>query len=488
MSKKRKLLSLALITSLTVSSLFFGSTNFIEAQSQSEDATWTKWLQKNAYPIEKLSPSENDLYQDLRFLKKVLKDKQVVLLGESSHGAAEFNSSKVRLIQYLHEELDYDVVAFESGQGEAYASDLNVNQKTPLQTMQDSIFPVWHTKETLPLFEYIQKEKQSKDPLTLSGFDMQPTTPFSNFLKSWFEKIDPSMGEKAYQSEMNFLQYYYGIKTIDQFHQEKASMIANYRDLLQFVTKHQDALSKLDPEHPERVKVTQHVLEDRINSIDKIVEKALLYYKYAMEENIPEAEKYFNELSVLRDEAMAKNLTWLAEELYPNKKIIVWAHNIHIRKANTQTENPVRANVLTMGELIPDRLKKKSYVVGLYMNKGVSALNNQQPAPVRYPHPEGNIESILSKTKHPNLFVDLQHEKNKKGTSWMYTRRQALDWGLWDEQLVPRDQYDGILFINEVKVPTYINPIGQSIQSKKHTDIQSIIRDILNNPPSYSQK
>ncbi|WP_052807169.1 erythromycin esterase family protein [Risungbinella massiliensis] len=488
MSKTRKILSLVLITSLTVSSLFFGSTGSIEAKTKSEESNWTKWLQKNAYKIKQLSPSENDTYQDLRFLKKVLKDKQIVLLGESSHGAAEFNSSKVRLIQYLHKELDYDVVAFESGLGEAYATDLNVKKQTPLQTMQDSIFSIWHAQETLPLFDYIQRERQTNDPLSLSGFDMQPTnTSYSHFLKSWFEKVDPSMGEKAYQSEMEFLYYFSGLKTIDQFQQDKARMIANYQSLLTFLKEHQDELTKLDPEHPERVKVTQHVLEDRINSIDKIVEKILLIAKYS-EENPVEALKYYDELSVLRDEAMAKNLTWLAEELYPNKKIIVWAHNIHIRKVNTQTENPNRTNVVTMGQLMPDRLKKKSYVIGLYMNKGVSALNNQQPAPVRYPHPEGNIESILSKSKHPNLFVDLQHQKNKKGTSWMFTRRQAMDWGLWDEQLVPRDQYDGILFIDEVHIPTYINPIGQSIQSKKQPDIQSIIRDRLNNPPIYSQK
>jgi erythromycin esterase len=118
-----------------------------------------------------------------------------------------------------------------------------------------------------------------------------------------------------------------------------------------------------------------------------------------------------------------------------------------------------------MGQLLPHRMKNKSYVVGLYMNRGVSALNNREPAPVRYPHPEGNLESILEKAGHTNLFVDLLRQGNKPGTKWMYTERQALDWGLWDEKLVPREQYDGILFIDETHMPAYIDNQTKSLKS-----------------------
>ena len=39
----------------------------------------------------------------------------------------------------------------------------------------------------------------------------------------------------------------------------------------------------------------------------------------------------------IRDNAMADNLTFLANDLYAGKKIIVWAANIHVRHANDQT-------------------------------------------------------------------------------------------------------------------------------------------------------
>lgn len=37
-----------------------------------------------------------------------------MLLGEASHGVAESNWAKVRLIKFLHQQLGFDVVAFES--------------------------------------------------------------------------------------------------------------------------------------------------------------------------------------------------------------------------------------------------------------------------------------------------------------------------------------------------------------------------------------
>lgn len=492
MTKVKSIKSLILIATLALSTVLPVSMGTVHAKSD-DQSEWSKWVQHHGKPITQLTLQEHDQFKDMHFLKKTLKDKRIVFLGESSHGAAEFNSVKARMIQYLHEELDYDVIAFESGLGEAHTADVNAYQNSPLQTMQNSIFGIWHSQETLPLFDYLKKEKTTKDPLILAGIDPQPMGNYQNYLKELFSKVDPVMGDKAYQLESKFLQYLYGpTSDLNQFRQEKASMIQEYKELQQFLMEHQEQIEKLNPKHPEQVKVIHYALQDRIKSVEHMVEAYMLVNKYYNEGNYEEAAKYYRISSELRDQAMADHLTWLTEELYPNKKIIVWAHNIHIRKANTKVINPNRLPVLTLGQLLPDRLKKKSYVLGLYMNQGVSALNNREPAPVRFPHPEGNVESILSSSSHKNIFVDLQGQKQKKGTSWMFTERQALDWGLWDESFVPRDQYDGILLINETHMPTYIpeKPTQSifAIQSKRSIDFQGTILERLNLPVPKMEK
>lgn len=479
MSQRKSMRSLILVTSLALSTVLPLNVETVHAKAD-ESSEWSKWVQNHGNPITQLSPKNHDKFKDLRFLKKTLKDKRIVFLGESSHGAAEFNSVKARMVQYLHEELDFDVIAFESGLGEAHAADVKALQNSPLQTMQNSIFPIWHTKETLPLFDYLKKEKTTKDPLALAGFDMQPMGNYQHYLKDLFSKIDPVIAEKAYQLETKFLQYCYDpTADPDKFRQEKKQIIQDYKELQQFVAKHQKQIKKLNPQQPNQGKVIHYALQDRIESVEHVVESYMLFNKYTQEENYEEASKYYKIANELRDKAMAKHITLLAEELYPNKKIIIWAHNIHNRKANTEAINPNRPSVLTMGQLLPDRIKKKSYVVGLYMNQGVSALNNREPAPVRYPHPEGNLEKILSSASHKNVFVDLQGQKKNKGTSWMFTERQALDWGLWDETFVPRDQYDGILLVNETHMPTYISDKPMQSFSAKSNSPQNLSKTMI---------
>lgn len=55
-----------------------------------------------------------------------------------------------------------------------------------------------------------------------------------------------------------------------------------------------------------------------------------------------------------------------------------------------------------------------------------------------------------------------------------------LDWGLWDERLVPREQYDGILFIDEVQIPQYIeNPTGEMQTQKEAVSRTLVQKEIL---------
>ncbi|MCH5585651.1 erythromycin esterase family protein [Shimazuella sp. AN120528] len=428
-----------------------------QAQAENpENPKWQKWLKMNSHPIEKTRPEVGDYYRDLRFLDQVLKNKRIVFLGESSHGAAEFNSTKVRLVQYLHEKQGYQVLAFESGLGELFAVDAQIDKQAAVQSMKDGLFDIWQTKEGLPLFEYIKKNSTTQNRLQLAGMDMQPVGSYGTFLSNWFQKIDPQMGKLAKRTEERFAESLQQ-SDIEAFHHDQQKMIGAYQTLYQFTKRHEKKLSQIYPNSPNLLKGTQYVLQDRIHSVTKVMPFYVSYNNYLQAGNKPLANKAFDDYYVARDQAMSKNLVWLTETLYPNQKIIVWAHNLHIRKNNPQTQNPNRRSVNSLDHLLPAKIRQQSYIIGLYMNRGVSALNDRKPLKVQYPHPIGTVESILSKAGYPNLFVDLSRAKKREETSWMYTKRGILDWGGWDEQLVPKDQYDGILFIDQVHMPHYLS-------------------------------
>lgn len=89
---------------------------------------WKRWAADHAYALHTIQPESwssnggsigQDKFSDLDILIPLLADKRIVYLGENSHGVAEFNLVKTRLIQYMHQTLGFNIVAFESGLGDA---------------------------------------------------------------------------------------------------------------------------------------------------------------------------------------------------------------------------------------------------------------------------------------------------------------------------------------------------------------------------------
>nr|WP_238600649.1 erythromycin esterase family protein [Metasolibacillus meyeri] len=155
-----------------------------------------------------------------------------------------------------------------------------------------------------------------------------------------------------------------------------------------------------------------------------------------------------------RDKAMLENLLWLAHEVYPNEKFIVWAHNDHIRKAHSKVMgSPYPVKML--GELLPEEEKKLSYVIRLYMGGGELSTNDRMVLPVS-PLEKGSIEDILSAVNTAYTFIDMRYCQNERGNSWMFEPRLAYSWGIIPESFVPREQYDVLLLIDQASPPTYI--------------------------------
>ena len=117
------------------------------------DTLYANWIEENYIPIRSLTSSD---FSDLQFLKPILKDRKLVQLGESGHGVSEFDMVKVRLIKFLHQEMGFDVIAFESSLFECFYANENAPDLSPMDIMRNSIFGVWHAHETLALFDYIK--------------------------------------------------------------------------------------------------------------------------------------------------------------------------------------------------------------------------------------------------------------------------------------------------------------------------------------------
>lgn len=412
-----------------------------------QDSRWISWIRENHHAISQPDSRATDDYADLQFLKDVIGNRRIVQIGESHHSVAEYGAVKTRVIKFLHDEMGFDVLAFESSIYECFAADLR--QLSATDALFATIFSVWAFEDVLPLFEYLKQTQSTPRPLTFAGFDPQISSRTGVVTRpAFFQRVvgvlDPEYAREVAQFDAQF---------VDRIQREgppfardeEDRLVAFYTRLATYLESHRDALAEAFP-----------------GDASPLVAERVAWSSVRLAQLLSAYEKDPNDVTLqghmaIRDRAMADNLTFLARTLHPDKKIIVWAANIHVRHANEKTTWVFP----TMGGWLQERFRDELYTIGLYPNRGTvpggRAVFTIDPAD------PGTMERLLSDAGASRLFVDLLNQPPNDGTRWMYEPMLSRDASISGPQamlpvlIVPRDQYDGLLFIDRVSAPRFLS-------------------------------
>lgn len=402
---------------------------------------WASWIEANAVPIRSLTSTNTT---DLEFLRSAIEDRRVVQLGESAHGVAQYHRVKTRIIRYLHEELGFDVLAFESSlYGCWRANHLADPDATSADVLRACLFSVWHVEEAVPLFEYILETWASSDPLVLAGFDIQ-TGPLqlegrAALLEEIVRPVDSALADQIVRTESEFKELYDSLSTrIPLTNAADVPWIDLYRGFEEFFAAERDALLAAHAGALERYLVARQVVRSMVLHLEML--------------DVPREDR-FGRISA-RDPGLAENLQFLVDELYPSSRVMTWGHNFHLRHDNESVENDFPGR--TMGSWTFERYADDLYTIGLYMYRGTGALNDRSVYDMT-PASPNSLEAILYRARLKHLFVDLESSSSDPGASWMTVPITAKRWGTVPLGMTVRDQYDGIVFIDTVTPPTYLN-------------------------------
>jgi erythromycin esterase len=156
---------------------------------------------------------------------------------------------------------------------------------------------------------------------------------------------------------------------------------------------------------------------------------------------------------------MADNIDFLLDKLYPGKKIIAWAHNAHVMHDRGSMKDVDGSGLYpqSMGSYVSSRHRNELYSIGLFMYRGQAADNGRAIYPVQPPLPQ-SLEAVMYQTRKMWTFVDMLGQSRSAGTSWMFDPIPIKEWGKNDYRFIPRNQFDGILFIDTVNPPQYYVP------------------------------
>ncbi|NIM78579.1 MAG: hypothetical protein GTO20_07290 [Candidatus Aminicenantes bacterium] len=393
---------------------------------------WKDWIKNNHYKIRSLSADDLD-FSDLQFLHPLIGDRRLVQLGESGHGVSEFNQAKVRLIKFLHQEMGFDVIAFESSIYESFFANENADSLSALEVMKNSIFGVWHCQETLELFKYIKETRTTSRPLILAGFDIQTSSwrglvnrP-ENFAEV-VDKLDPVYAKEVLTTDKAFL----AIRNTTISPEDKEKYKSFYEALTDWFDLRMDELLSIYASNPRIPLVMRQTSWSMIHYIDKLTAKA-------------------KTVTNIRDRGMADNIVYLLNTLYPEEKIMIWAHNYHIQHDIGESETSVR----NMGSWLINPLRDELYTIGLFMYEGRAAYNDRRRYNIKTAI-ENSLEAIMYYTGEDYSFVDLLYQEWDEGNSWMFEKIWSYDWGLIKRLQTHKNQFDAILFVKEVKPPAYL--------------------------------
>lgn len=302
---------------------------FLSLNAYCQPAATEKWLQKNIIPLTDIRPENRD-FSDLQPLKKILADKTIVMLGEEDHVFATTFEAKVRLIQFLHEELGFNVLAFEYDLFNAAMAYTEACNKKDAGILKRNLYPYWGSvKSTELLFPYILRTQQSKSPLRYIGIDCQvvPQYHFPDTLHGYLSSKKSSVLTYNYYNDF--------LSIIKKAWQNPYAV--NNRERLLLFSVMDDIIFELE-------------LLTTKNQFDKLILQTLIYSKnywnniwidepgmYHLMGMPAQPDSIFGfigdhkSLGPLnrRDKCMAENIKWLKEQYYAGEKIIIWAATEH---------------------------------------------------------------------------------------------------------------------------------------------------------------
>ena len=360
--------------------------NIVEAQ-----VTNFKSIANSAINLGEVKNNNED-FKEFSKLKPLLEDVEIVMLGEQSHGDGTAYQTKIKLIKYLHQELGFDYLVFESGFFECKKAWEEITKDGDVRdVLGRSVFTIWSTtKEFKPLAAYIDTQKDAPKPLKIAGFDSQftgklSTRYFLNDLNTYLQKTNPDV-----------------LKTESWAKTEKSF------NLLTKLTR--DSFKALKKKDFSQELVFISKLITTIETVGQDSESQF------WAQTLKSTKAYIQDLSMktdFRDKQMADNLIWLKEK-YPDSKFICWGATSHFlyNSKNTRIKNPVvqllagnhYKKTVMMGEYIKDKYQEKVYTIGFTAYQGEFGYFSRRK--IRAPK-EGSLEYVLGQSNEDNFLVPL---------------------------------------------------------------------------------
>ncbi len=400
--------------------------------------TPAEWVKANAHPIATLSVTSN--FSDLEPLRAAIGGARVVMLGEPTHGDGTTFRAKARLVAFLHREMGFDVLAWESGLYDVHEVWDHVRAgEGVIAASRRGVFGVWSlSEEVLPTLDYVASTVGTTRPLEMAGVDNQFT------------------GALARDSAAaHVLAFARSIGSPVAGDPEWPAAAATLTELA--VTQHYD----FKPPAADQARLLHLLGALRTDAAARAAgDREALFWTQALASMESYARmmwaappgQFRGEDGDVRDRQMAANLLWLANVYYPGRKIIVWAHSGHISRATAPLRTAsggqpfATGQTVAMGAEVHRAIGAEMYSIGFTAATGSFGYRNTPPVPLPALVP-GSLEDLFATAGFENAFLDFR--RRPAGGDWL---TDAYSWPIGYQALHGdwTAVFDGMVFTRQM--------------------------------------
>lgn len=401
-----------------------------------------QWIKEHAVVLD-MSRSAND-FGDLAPLRGIVGDSRIVALGEASHGDGSTFAVKERMIRFLHQEMGFDVLVFESGLYSCHKAWQWIREgKDPVESVHQAIFPIWtDSAQARPLFQYLAQAARSDHPLELAGFDMQVTGKAArDFLLSDLQQFLQTHAPAPAQSED-----WTTLKTLEKLFSDPR------------------ALQQADTQAQERLLAALRNLRRGLADVAPAGEDARQRGFWRQElENLGELMRFLwafdprdmaanreRKVFGIRERQMARNMLFLAEDYFAGRKIVLWGATSHLSRNRQEIETNSDPEMVPMGHALWERFGEQTFVIGFTAGGGQTgvALPGAMGTPHNVPPPsEESLEALLTEAGLDTAVVPLRNADAR----WLHDRWTARPMGHADMRADWTRVMDALVFIRAMQ-------------------------------------
>jgi erythromycin esterase len=414
----------------------------LHAGARSEEAQ-VAWLRKEAVTLRSIEPGDED-FSDLEPLRALLAKKRIVVLGEASHGDGTAFLAKSRLVRFLHKELGFDVLAFESGFYDCRKAWQRIEAgDDPATAFSQSVFSIWtRSAQVQPLIAYFATAARSKKPLELAGFDPQFTGEMSQRLLDDLKRVAVAAGLPGDEWATRISEPLANL-TDGRYEYGELPPPAARAELGKALDELIVRLRKAGGDLPERGFWLQFAESTR--------QFATSSWSTDWKKPLMEDPEGF----AVRDRLMGENLAWLAQHPFAGRKIIVWAASFHAAREVDEIDvpsSPVHMRLFRtfqpMGAVARKELADQMYTLAILAYQGRHGTLSR---PIEIEPPiAGSLEDLFHRTGLALAFLDLSRTGHLPG--WLKKPLVARAMGYKDMRARWGRVFDAVLFVDKMAI------------------------------------